>query len=386
MNNFRYWIPTDIRFGKGQIECLSDIIKTYGKKILFVYGGGSIKRNGLYDKVCSLLCDYDIFELSGIAPNPKITSIRKGAAICKAEGINFILAVGGGSCIDAAKAIAASACTEEDPWFLVRNSSLVKKALPVGVVLTINATGSEMNRGAVITNEETHEKLELANDLLYPCFSICDPTCLYSLPAEQTAAGAADTMSHVFEQYFQPNDGAYLTDRMSEAVLKTVIHYTPIAINRPDDYEARSNLMWASTIGLNHLLTFGKGGGWSCHAIEHELSAYYDVTHGAGLAVITPAWMKYILNDKTAARFAMYARNVWNAPQGNIYDAAKYGIEKTVDFFQACGLPSTLNELGIPTDKLEIMAEAALRNGNLEKRAYVPLSKQDILNILLSCQ
>lgn len=386
MNNFRYWIPTDIRFGQGQLDCLTDLVKAYGRKILLVYGGGSVKRNGLYDKVRCLLSSYDIFELSGIEPNPKLTSIRKGAAICKAEKINLILAVGGGSCIDAAKAIAASACTEEDAWSLVMNSNLVKEALPVGVILTINATGSEMNRGAVITNEETHEKLELASDLLYPRFSICDPTCLYSLPAEQTAAGSADTISHVFEQYFQPNNEAYLTDRMSEAVLKTVIRYTPIALNKPDDYEARSNLMWASTIGLNHLLTFGKGGGWSCHAIEHELSAYYDVTHGSGLAVITPAWMNYILNEKTAERFAMYARNVWDAPQEDTYDAAKYGIKKTADFFRSCGLPSSLKDLGIPIDNLEEMAEAALRNGNLEKRAYVPLNKQDVLNILLSCQ
>ncbi len=187
---------------------------------------------------------------------------------------------------------------------LVKDRGLVKKALPVAVVLTICATGSEMNSGAVISNEKTHEKLEINHPLLYPVLSICDPTYLYTLPSKQTAAGAVDILSHVMEQYFQPNDEAYITDVLSEAVMKTVIKYARKAMDEPENYEARSNLMWSSTVALNHLLTVGKGGAWSVHPIEHVISAYYDITHGVGLAVLTPAWMSYVLSDTTAPRFA----------------------------------------------------------------------------------
>ena len=223
MNNFTFHIPTDIRFGKDQIQCLPEELEKYGKNVLLVYGGGSIKRSGLYDKIRDLLKDFEVSELSGIEPNPKLTSVEKGAAICKEKGIQVILAVGGGSTIDASKHIAAAACYDGEPWELVKDRSLVKKALPVAVVLTICATGSEMNSGAVISNEKTHEKLEINHPLLYPKLSVCDPTYLYTLPPEQTAAGAVDILSHVMEQYFQPNDEAYITDVLSEAVMKTVV-------------------------------------------------------------------------------------------------------------------------------------------------------------------
>ena len=385
MNNFNFCVPTDIRFGRDQIECLPEELKKYGKRVLLVYGGGSIKRTGLYEKVQTLLKEFEIYELSGIEPNPKLSSVRKGVALCKEHKIDVVLAVGGGSCIDASKHIACGAFYEGDPWDLVLDRSKVTGALPIAVVLTICATGSEMNSGAVISNEETNEKLEINTPLLYPALSICDPTYLYTLPAKQTAAGTVDIMSHVFEQYFQPNDGAYLTDRLAEAVLKTCVHYGPIALKEPENYEARSNLMWSSTVGLNHLLTVGKGGAWSVHPMEHELSAFYDITHGVGLAILTPAWMRYVLSDETVARFAMYARNVWDIEETDPYRAAQLAIDKTEEFFISLGMPSTLREVGIDHSRFAEMAEEAVRTSGIASRSYVHLAKEDIVKIFEMC-
>ena len=385
MNNFNFCVPTDIRFGRDQIECLPEELKKYGKRVLLVYGGGSIKRTGLYEKVQTLLKEFEIYELSGIEPNPKLSSVRKGVELCKEHKIDVVLAVGGGSCIDASKHIACGAFYEGDPWDLVLDRSKVTGALPIAVVLTICATGSEMNSGAVISNEETNEKLEINTPLLYPALSICDPTYLYTLPAKQTAAGTVDIMSHVFEQYFQPNDGAYLTDRLAEAVLKTCVHYGPIALKEPENYEARSNLMWSSTVGLNHLLTVGKGGAWSVHPMEHELSAFYDITHGVGLAILTPAWMRYVLSDETVARFAMYARNVWDIEETDPYRAAQLAIDKTEEFFISLGMPSTLREVGIDHSRFAEMAEEAVRTSGIASRSYVHLAKEDIVKIFEMC-
>ena len=385
MNNYNFRVPTDIRFGKDQIECLAEEIGRYGKKILMTYGGGSIKKTGLYDKVYQVLKDFEIYELGGIEPNPKITSVREGAKICKEKGIDVILAVGGGSTIDASKHIACSAFYDGDPWDLVLDKSLVTKALPIFTVLTICATGSEMNPGAVISNEETKEKLEINHPLLYPTLSVCDPTYLFTLPKSQTAAGTADIISHIFEQYFQPNDGAYITDRLSEAALKTCFKYGPIALGDPENYEARSNLMWTSTIALNHLLTFGKGGGWSVHPIEHVLSAFYGITHGVGLAILTPAWMRYVLNDSTKHRFAMYARNVWDVKYKDDFECAVKGIELTEKFFKDMGLPSKLSEVGIDDSKFFEMAYEAVRTSSIRSRAYVRLDAADVELIYRSC-
>lgn len=386
MNNFTFHIPTDIRFGKDQIQCLPEELEKYGKNVLLVYGGGSIKRSGLYDKIRDLLKDFEVSELSGIEPNPKLTSVEKGAAICKEKGIQVILAVGGGSTIDASKHIAAAACYDGKPWELVKDRSLVKKALPVAVVLTICATGSEMNSGAVISNEKTHEKLEINHPLLYPELSICDPTYLYTLPPEQTAAGAVDILSHVMEQYFQPNDEAYITDVLSEAVMKTVVKYARKAMDEPQNYEARSNLMWASTVGLNHLLTVGKGGAWSVHPIEHVISAYYDITHGVGLAILTPAWMEYVLSDKTVLRFARFAREVFGVKETDDAKAAELGIEKVREFNRSLGMPSTLTEVGILQDKFDEMAAEAVRTSGISLRAYVKLEISDVKKILMNCR
>lgn len=386
MNNFTFHIPTDIRFGKDQIQCLPEELKKYGKNVLLVYGGGSIKRSGLYDKIRDLLKDFEVSELSGIEPNPKLTSVEKGAAICKEKDIQVILAVGGGSTLDASKHIAAAACYDGEPWELVKDRSLVKKALPVAVVLTICATGSEMNSGAVISNEKTLEKLEINHPLLYPKLSVCDPTYLYTLPPEQTAAGAVDILSHVMEQYFQSNDEAYITDVLSEAVMKTVVKYARKAMDEPQNYEARSNLMWASTVGLNHLLTVGKGGAWSVHPIEHVISAYYDITHGVGLAILTPAWMEYVLSDKTVLRFARFAREVFGVKETDDAKAAELGIEKVREFNRSLGMPSTLTEVGILQDKFDEMAAEAVRTSGISLRAYVKLEISDVKKILMNCR
>lgn len=382
MNDYDYHVPTDIRFGRGRINCLNEEIGKYGKKVLLVYGGGSIKKNGIYNKVYEVLEEYEIYELQGIEPNPKLNSVRKGAEMCKKYGIDVVLAVGGGSTIDASKHIACAAFYEGDPWDLVLDRSKISRALPIFTVLTISATGSEMNPGAVISNEVTKEKLEINHPLLYPILSVCDPTYQFSLPAKQTAAGTVDIFSHILEQYFQPNDGAFITDRLSEAALKTCIKYGPRAFAVPDDYEARSNLMWTGSIALNHLFTFGKGGGWSVHPIEHELSAFYDLTHGVGLAILTPAWMKYVLSDATVKRFAMYARNVWDVKDDDDRAAANAGIYLTERFFKELGMPSKLSEVGIDDSKFVVMAAEAVRTSGLSARAYVKLSASDVEAIM----
>lgn len=387
MNNFDFHVPTDIRFGHGQIQCLPEELKKYGRKILLVYGGGSIKKNGIYDKIFSLLGEYEIYELPGIEPNPKVTSVEKGVEICRQEKIDVVLSVGGGSCIDASKHIACAAYYDGPAWDIVLDNALVKKVLPVVTVLTICATGSEMNCSAVISNEKTQEKLELYHQKLYPKLSVCDPTYLFSLPEKQTAAGTADIMSHVFEQYFQKNDLAYLTDRISESVLKTCIKYGPAALKAPKDYEARSNLMWASTVALNTLLSAGKGGGWTVHSIEHVLSAFYDITHGDGLAILTPAWMTYVLCDRTLDRFVMYASNVWHVKENDPYKAAQKGISLTKDFFQKMGLPVTLSEVGITSERFYDMASESVRTSDIDSEdVYFRLAKEDVVNIFRLCQ
>lgn len=384
MKDFRFHAGTDIRFGKGAIQFLPEVMTPYGKKVLLVYGGGSIKKSGLYDEVMRLLEGFEVFELSGVEPNPKIESVRAGVALCKEHQIDMVLAVGGGSCIDASKSIAGGACYDGDAWDLVVDNSKIKAALPVITVLTLAATGSEMNKTSVISNMALNRKVGTSSPAYIPRASILDPTYLYTLPKRQTAAGTADIMSHVIEQYFQPGDGAYMTDRFCESVLKTCIKYCPIALEEPDNYEARSNLMWASTIGLNSLLACGKGGVWSCHPIEHELSAFYDVNHGEGLAILTPRWMRYALNKETLPRFCMYARNVWGLTGEDSMGLAIEGIKKTYQFFVDCGMPMTLPEIGIDDSKIKEMAQQATRNDRLLS-SYVPMDAEKVENILYDC-
>lgn len=381
MKNFEFCVTTDILFGSDQESHLPAKLNAYGKKILLAYGGGSIKKTGLYDRLKNLLKNFEVFELGGIAPNPKIESVNAGAAICKKEGIDMILAVGGGSTIDCAKAIAAAAYYDGDAWDLLLDMSKITKALPIAVVLTIAATGSEMDSAAVISNMRTNEKLPLFSPLILPRVSVLNPENTYTVPPFQTAAGSADIMSHVIENYFD-REQAFVPDALNEGLLRAVIKYTPIALKQPFSYEARAQLMWASTLALNGLGSTGKTFAWSCHYIEHELSAFYDITHGAGLAVLTPKWMRHILSEDTVDKFCDYAVNIWGLERGNDkFALANQGIDATEAFFKSIGLPSRLAELGIDNARFELMAKNAVRIGGLQN-AYVPLSEKDVLTIL----
>ena len=385
MQNFYYSIPTEVYFGKGQIEHLGDSVKQYGSKVLLVYGGGSVKKFGVYDAVIAELekAGLEVTELSGVEPNPRITTVNKGAAICKEKGIEVVLPVGGGSTIDCSKGIAAGAkYSGIDVWDLVKDPSLIKDALPIVAVLTVAATGSEMDEFGVLSNLELNEKKGLASPLVKPKISIMDPTYTFSVPKYHTAAGTADIMSHLFELYFKEvEDGAFFQKRLIEGILKTCIKYGPIACEEPDNYEARSNLMWASSWAINGFLKAGFAGPWSCHPMEHQLSAYYDVTHGVGLAILTPHWMRHILSEKTVDMFVEYGVNVWGIDENkDPFDIANEAINATKALFDEMGIPKTFREIGI-TDKtnFEAMAEKAVGAGT--PNCYVPLLVEDVLDI-----
>lgn len=382
MENFKYSIPTKVFFGKGQIEVLGKQIKQYGTKVLLVYGGGSIKRNGIYDKIIEILNEENIkfWELSGVEPNPRITTVKKGINLCRENSIDLILPVGGGSAIDCAKVIGAGVFYDGDAWDIVVNPYKITKVLPIASTLTLSATGSEMDTFAVISNLETNEKLGTGHPDMAPKFSILDPTFTFTVPASQTAAGTADIMSHVFEEYFDKTSGAFLQNRMAEAILKTCIKYGRIAIDEPENYEARANLMWASSLALNGLLSYGKNSMWAVHPMEHVLSAYYDITHGVGLAILTPHWMKYVLDDSTLDKFVEYGINVWNIDNTeDKYEIANKAIEKTREYFLSLGIPATLREVRIEGGKLGIMAKQVVQNGTVGK--FKELTAEDVLSI-----
>lgn len=385
MENFNFKAYTEMLFGKGQISKLPEVINRYGKNVLLAYGGGSIKKNGIYDNVKKLLKDCNIIELDKIEPNPKIETVRRGVDLCKENNIDVILAVGGGSTIDCAKVVAAGAFYDNDPWDLVTNPEKIDKVLPIVTILTLAATGSEMNGNAVISKMDTNEKLGTASVNMKPQVSILDPEYLYTLPSIQTAAGTADIMSHVFESYFKNTEGAFVQDKFSEGLLETCIKYCPIALKDPKNYEARANLMWASSMALNGLCGSGKPGAWTCHPIEHELSAFYDITHGVGLAIVTPRWMRYILSEKTVDKFVDYAVNVWKLEKkDDKFALANEAIDLTEKFFKDCGIPMTLKEVNIDETHFDEMAKGAVEHGSLAY-AYVPLNEDDVKKILEMC-
>ncbi len=389
MDNFKFHAYTEILFGKGEIRHLRESVGKYGKKVLLVYGGGSIKKNGIYEDIYKLLEGFDIYELKGVEPNPRIETVCQGVEICRKEKIDVVLAAGGGSVIDCAKVIAAGVYYEGDTWDIVLDSGKIKDALPIVTILTLAATGSEMNKTAVISDLKKNEKIGTAHWSMMPRTSILDPTYTYTLPPIQTAAGTADIMSHVFENYFKKEKGAFIQDRFSEGILEACLKYCPVALKEPENYEARANLMWASTMALNGLCGAGKGGAWSCHSIEHQLSAYYDITHGTGLAIITPKWMRYVLNEETVDKFCDYAVNVWHFEKisekmEDRFALANRAIDATERFFLECGIPASLTELGINEEKFEEMAEKATRGGKLET-AYLPLNKEDVIKIYRMC-
>lgn len=376
MKNFNYYAPTRIYFGEGEIRNLSKELRKYGDHVLMVYGGGSIKKNGIYDAVMEEIADeFVVTEHGGVKPNPRIAHVREGVTLAHENDIDVILAVGGGSTIDASKAIAAAAKSDADAWDLVSGKARIREALPIVVVLTINATGSEMNANSVISNEETKEKIGFASEAVIPRASILDPSYLYTLPAIQTAAGSADTLSHVYENYFQRDENP-VADALAEGIMRTVMENTPVAIREPENYDARANLMWASTMALNRMTSVGKTGSWSCHAMEHELSAYYDITHGVGLAILTPHWMRHVLSDDTLAKFVQYGKNVFGLT-GDDREIAERAIEKTSEFFRSTDIPMHLKEVGIDETHLAEMAAQAVKHGNFA-RAYVPLTEKDI--------
>ena len=380
MDNFTFYTPTKIYFGDGMISNLNKIADI-GKNVLMVYGKSSIKRTGIYDKVINELnsAGMNITELSGVDPNPRIDSVREGVRLCRENNIDVVLAVGGGSSIDCAKVIAAGKLYDGDPWDLVLDGSKIEKALPVVAVLTMAATGSEMDAFAVISDMKSNDKLGTGADCLKPVFSILDPTFTFSVPRKHTIAGVADIMSHTFENYFAPNKAAFLQSRLAEAVLKTCIKYGPIAADNPDDYEARANIMWASSLAINGLLSEGADVAWTVHGMEHELSAYYDITHGEGLALLTPHWMEYVLSDDTLWKFKDYGVNVWgiDSSLGDM-EIAKLAIEKTSEFFRNLGLPMTLSEVGIGREKLKEMADKL--DGKFDE-SFVVLKPEDVLKI-----
>lgn len=382
MENFNYSIPTEVYFGKGQIKNIGSAIKKYGNNILLVYGGGSIKKIGLYDSIIETLKENEVkcVELSGVDPNPRITSVREGIKLCRENNIDVVLAAGGGSTIDCAKVIAAGVNYEGDAWDIVVDPRKITKVLPIITVLTLAATGSEMDSFAVISDMENNSKIGTGHEQMKPRVSILDPEYTYSVSKKQTAAGTADIMSHIFENYFNSTDGAFIQSRMAEALLKTCIKYGKIAIEEPDNYEARSNLMWASSWAINGLISYGTNGAWSVHPMEHELSAFYDITHGVGLAILTPHWMKYILCDETLDKFVEYGINVWEIDKNlDKYEIANKAIEKTREYFNELGIPSRLIEVGINEEKLEIMAKQAARFGL--NKAFKALNWEDVFNI-----
>ena len=385
MENFNFKAYTEMIFGKGQISKLPEVMNRYGKNVLLAYGGGSIKKNGIYDNVKELLKNYNIIELDKIEPNPKIETVRRGVKLCKENNIDVILAVGGGSTIDCAKVVAAGAFYDKDPWDLVTNPEKIDKVLPIVTILTLAATGSEMNGNAVISKMDTNEKLGTSSVNMKPQVSILDPEYLYTLPSIQTAAGTADIMSHIFESYFKKTEGAFVQDKFSEGLLETCIKYCPIALKDPTNYEARANLMWASSMALNGLCGSGKPGAWSCHPIEHELSAFYDITHGVGLAIVTPRWMRYILSENTVDKFVDYAINVWKLEnKDDKFALANEAIDLTEKFFKDCGIPMTLKEVNIDETHFDEMAKGAVEHGDLAY-AYVPLNEVDVKKILEMC-
>ena len=365
MLNYVHAIPTKVYFGEGQIRRLPEALATFGKRVLLAYGGGSIKRVGLYDTIMTLLNEggFTVTELSGIEPNPRIESVAEGVRLCKENDVDVILAVGGGSTIDCSKAIACGVFYEgDDLWQM-----------------------TEFDGGGVISNMKLNEKLGAG--LTYPAVSICDPTYTFTVSPYQTAAGSADIMSHIFEGYFSREDDCELSDGIAETILKTVMKYTPIALQDPENYSARANLMSCSSVACSGIPEYGKEDtGWPCHAMEHELSAFYDITHGVGLAILTPRWMRFILKkDPTALpRFVRFAKNVMGLTGEDENALAQEAIDKLEAYFRSTGIPMTLRELNIDEEHFAVMAAHANLNDRLA-HAFVPLTNDDIVNIYRAC-
>ncbi|MEF8726390.1 MAG: iron-containing alcohol dehydrogenase [Candidatus Bipolaricaulota bacterium] len=384
MRDFTFQNRTKIIFGKESEKKTGEEVSKYTDKALLVYGGGSIKEYGIYDKVMDSLkrTGIEIVELGGVKPNPRLKLVREGIEICQEENIDFILAVGGGSVIDTAKAISIGVPYEGDVWDFYSEDRVIEESLPVGTVLTIPAAGSESSPGSVITKEEGSLKRDTGSNKLRPEFAIMNPEFTYTLPDYQTASGAADIMAHVMERYFTHEPNVDFTDRLCEATLRTVIENTPIALEEPENYGVRAQIMWASTVAHNDLLGTGREEDWASHPIEHELSGIYDITHGAGLAIIFPAWMEYVY-DENIEKFAQFAARVWNEETdfNSLERTAEKGIENLRRFFRNIGLPTSLDDVDVEIDKadLEEMASKCTEKGPVGN--FVELGEEDVLAI-----
>ncbi len=383
MNNFNFYSPTSFVFGKGRETEAGKYVKRFGgTKVLIHFGGGSVLKSGLLDRVKTSLANENITftQLGGVMPNPRSGLVYEGIELCKREKIDFILAVGGGSVIDSAKAIALGALYDGDFWDFYQGKQ-VEKALPVATILTISAAGSEGSTGSVITHENGMLKRAANSDALRPVFSILNPELTCTLPAFQTACGATDMMAHVLERYFTNTKDVEITDRLCEAVLLTVIKEAPKALANPNDYEARANIMWAGMVAHNDICGVGREQDWSTHQIEHELSALYDVAHGAGLAVMFPAWMKHVMHHDVM-RFAQLAVRVWGCEMDfqNPENTAKQGIAKFEQFLTSIGMPIRFSELGAKAEDIPTMLKV-LGLGTHTLGSFVKLTEEDVKKI-----
>lgn len=387
MLNFNYYNKTRIIFGKDTHKEVGQHLKPYAKKVLLHYGGKSIKSNGVYNDVVESLQSNGIefVELSGVKPNPRVSLVREGIELCKKENVDFILAVGGGSVIDSSKAIAIGVKAENDVWDFFERGLEIKSALPLATILTIPAAGSESSTGTVITNEEKQLKLSCGAEFLRPEFSIINPEIYYSLPKNQISNGVCDMMSHIMERYFTNTLHTDLTDGLCETTLKTIMKNGLILKEDNKNYDAWAEIGFSGNIAHNGLLGLGREQDWASHQIEHELSAIYDVSHGAGLAVVTIAWMKYVYKTNLSM-FVQFAVNVMGV-EGSFRDEesiALEGINKLKEFFVKMGLPVTLGELGIDDSNLEVMAKKATNFNNVEEIKLGGLKKlgwEDVLAI-----
>jgi alcohol dehydrogenase YqhD (iron-dependent ADH family) len=383
MNNFNFYSPTYFVFGKERENEAGKYVKRFGgSKVLIHFGGGSVIKSGLLDRVKKSLANEDITfcELGGVVPNPRSGLVYEGIEICKREGIDFILAVGGGSVIDSAKAIATGALYDGDFWDFYQGKR-IEKALPVATILTISAAGSEGSTGSVITHENGMLKRAANSEALRPAFSILNPELTCTLPNYQTACGATDMMAHVMERYFTNTTDVEITDRLCEAVLLTVIKETPKALADPTDYESRANIMWAGMVAHNDICGVGREQDWSSHQMEHELSGLYDVAHGAGLAVMFPAWMKFVMNHNVM-RFAQFATRVWGCEMNfqQPEKTALQGIQKFEQFLGSIGMPVRFSELGAKAEDIPVLVET-LGLGANTLGGFVKLTEKDVKKI-----
>ncbi|WP_078555620.1 iron-containing alcohol dehydrogenase [Bacillus alkalicellulosilyticus] len=386
MINFTFHNPTKLIFGKNQLEQLSQEVSQYGKNVLVVYGGGSIIKNGLYDNVMSELqkVNANVFELAGVEPNPRLTSVHKGVEICRQQNIDLVLAVGGGSVIDAAKAIAVGAKFDGDVWDIIIKKEKATGALPLGTVLTLAATGSEMNANSVITNWETNEKVGWNSPYSYPAFSILDPQFTVTVPEDHTVYGVVDIMSHVLESYFHHQTNTPLQDRFAESILKTVIETAPRLLENLENYEHRETILYCGTMALNGTIQMGSRGDWGSHNLEHAISAVYDIPHAGGLAIIFPHWLRYSIQERNMDRHVQLAIRVLGVdPEGKTdEEIALEGIDKLSQFWVGLGAPSRLADYDIDDSQLERLADIATKNGSFGN--FKKLGKEDVISILKS--